>query len=294
MPMNGGKLRRLRRIIDEAGRTVILPLDLIVPLGPSDGARNTGKLIDMAAEAGVSAVILRWGEAKRHAKRLDAALGLVVRLTGATGLRDGNPPQVLMHTVRASVGIGADAVCVDLELGDGREIESLRALAQICEEGEAFGIVVMAEVHVPDAAALRGTNRADALAWAARTARELGADLVKVAYPGSGDGIATICELAGIPVVVAGGTRRNPREALRIADEALRGGACGTAFGRNVIEHDAPYAMQRALSELVRNRRPLEQVYELLDNCAAEMRDGVAQRQVELTGSPTRRASGRS
>lgn len=284
---SGGKLRRLRRIVDASGRAVILPLDVIVPVGPSHGAHDTGMLIDMAAEAGVSAVILRWGEAKGHADRLDAALGLVVRLSGATGLSDSKQPQVVMNTVRASIGVGADAVCVDLELGDERETESLRMLAHVCEEAEAFGVAVLAEVHVPDGGGPGARDQAQALAWGARTAREVGADLVKVTYPGSGDGMTTICQLAGIPVVVAGGARRDPRDALRIADEALRGGASGTAFARNVIEHEAPYAMQRALSELVRDRKPLDEVYEALETRAAEAGDGGVAREIELQGSPT-------
>ncbi len=283
---NGGKVRRLRRIFDASGRTVILPLDVIVPVGPSARANDTGMLIDMAGQTGVKAVILRWGEAKLHADRLDAGLGLVVRLSGATGMSGEMRPQVVMNSVRASVAIGADAVCVDVELGHAREAQSLPALAQVCEEADAFGVVVLAEVHVPDAA-VRGTrNQADTLAWGARTAREVGADLVKVAYPGSGEGMARICEVAGIPVVVAGGARRDPSEALRMADEAVRAGASGTSFARNVIEHDVPYAMQRALSELVRERRPLEEVYELLETRATQRRDDGARREIELQGSP--------
>lgn len=283
---NGGKVRRLRRIFDAGGRTVILPLDVIVPVGPSVGANDTGMLLDMAARTGVSAVILRWGEAKCHADRLDAGLGLVVRLSGATGMSDEEQPQVVMNTVRASVGIGADAVCVDVELGNEREAQSLPTLAQICEEAEAFGVGVLAEVHVPDAAGRGTRDQANGLAWGARTAREVGADLVKVPYPGTRDGMARICQVAGIPVVVAGGARRDPRKALRMADEALRAGAFGTSFARNVIEHDAPYAMQRALSELVRERRPLDEVYEFLENGAAERQDDRARREIELQGSP--------
>jgi fructose-bisphosphate aldolase, class I len=146
---------------------------------------------------------------------------------------------------------------------------------------------VLAEVHVPDASALGATNRADALAWGARTAREVGADLVKVGYPGSGDGMERICEFAGIPVVVAGGARRDAQEALRMADEALGGGAAGTAFSRNVIEHEAPYAMQRALSELVRDRKPLDEVYEALNRYTAEMRQPGAP-MIDLEDSLTR------
>jgi 2-amino-4,5-dihydroxy-6-oxo-7-(phosphooxy)heptanoate synthase len=270
--MNTGKSRRLRRLIDGSGRIVILPLDLVVPVGPFQGASDTGALIDMAGAAGVTAVILRWGDAKRYAGRLDPAVGLIVRLSGATGLADPDPPQVAMNTVLASVKIDADAVCVDLELGVDRETESTRAFAQICEEAEAFGVGVLAEVHVPIPGPDAEISHADALAWGARTARELGADLVKVSYPGSTDAVATICELAEIPVVIAGGAQRDPHEALQAADAALRGGAAGTAYGRNVIGQDAPAEMQRAVIDLVRGRETLGDVYARLQSGRVESR----------------------
>lgn len=272
MALNAGKSRRLGRLVDRSGRIVILPLDIVVPVGPFQGANDTGALIDMACEAGVSAVILRWGEAKRYAGRIDPAVGLIVRLSGATGLADSGPPQVAVNTVLASVKIGADAVCVDLELGIDRESESTHAFARICEEAEALGMVVLAEVHVPRPRPDAEITHADALAWGARAARELGADLVKVAYPGSADAVATICELAGIPVVIAGGAVRDPQEALQAADAALRGGAAGTAYARNVIGHDAPADMQRAVIDLVRGRETLGDIYARLETGRARSR----------------------
>lgn len=269
--MNAGKSRRLRRLVDSAGRIVILPLDIVVPVGPFQGANDTGALIDMACEVGVDALILRWGEAKRYAGRIAPAVGLIVRLSGATGLidatglRESDRLQAAVNTVLASVKVGADAVCVDLELGVDRETESTLAFARICEEAEALGVVVLAEVHVPRPGSDAEITHAEALAWGARTARELGADLVKVVYPGSSDAVATVCELAEIPVVVAGGALRDQHEALQAAEAAVRGGAAGTAYARNVIGHDAPADMQRAVIDLVRGRETLGDIYARLE-----------------------------
>lgn len=275
---NPGKTRRMQRVIDSSGHTVILPLDIVVPVGPFDGAQDTGALVDMAGAVGVDAVILRWGEAKRFVDRLSGEVGLIVRVSGSTGLHDADRQPVVLNTVLASLSIGADAVCVDVELGGDGENESLAALARICEEAETLGVVVLAEVHVPPAPAPSGTSRAEALAWGTRTAREAGADLVKVSYPGSAEAVATICELAGIPIVIAGGAPRDPREALQAADDALRGGAAGTAFGRNVIGHPSPAEMQRALIDLVRGRDTLGDILARLGTAAPALQDGEALR----------------
>jgi DhnA family fructose-bisphosphate aldolase class Ia len=261
MALSPGKARRLRRLFDETGHTVMLPLDIIMPCGIFRGAEDTGKLVDMGCAAGVDAVILRWGEAKRFADRIDPDVALVVRLSGSTGLRDDSRSPVVLNGVEASVMIGGDAVCVDVTMGDDREQESLRMLAHVCEEAERLGMAVVAEVNIPG---LGGPDSdsgpAVALAWAARTVQELGADLVKVQHPGSAAGVRQICELVDIPVVTAGGEPRDPATVLRAIDEAIKGGAAGTAVSRNVIGHQSPPEMQGAVIDLVRGRAVLDEV----------------------------------
>jgi DhnA family fructose-bisphosphate aldolase class Ia len=265
MSLNAGKTRRLRRLLDGRGRTVILPLDIVVPVGQFAGAENTGTLLDMGCTSGVNAVLLRWGEAKRYADRIDPGVGLIVRISGSTGLNDGVRWPVLLNSVGASLAVGGDAVCIDVEIGGFNEIESLRSLSAVCEEAEQLGAAVLAEVHVAgNVTPASQVAPAEALAWGARTAQELGADLVKLAHPGSAEAVAAICALTQVPVVTAGGAQREPLEVLRSVDEALRGGAAGTAIGRNVIGHRTPSAMQEAILDLVRGRRSLDEIRERL------------------------------
>jgi DhnA family fructose-bisphosphate aldolase class Ia len=265
MSLNAGKTRRLRRLLDRSGRTVILPLDIVMPVGPFPGAEDTGALIDMGCASGVNAVLLRWGEAKRYADRIDPDVALIVRVSGSTGIHDGIRWSSLLNSVEASLAIGGDAVCVDVEVGGENESESLQALAAVCEAAERLGVAVVAEVQVASAPDPEGsTDRATALGWGARTAQELGADAAKVAFPGSVEAMRTICRLAQIPVVTAGGDQRETLGVLRSIDEALRGGAAGTAIGRNVIGHEPPSVVQDAVIDLVRRRRSFDEICEQL------------------------------
>ena len=269
MAVNAGKARRMRRLLDETGHTVILPLDIVMPVGLFQGAEDTAKLIDMGCAAGVDAVILRWGEAKRYAELVAPGTGLIVRISGSTGLRDDAPTEVLLNGVDASVMIGGDAVCIDVSMGGDDEPESLRDLASVCERAERLGVVVLAEVHVPEPGDGAGTGRAQALAWAARTAQEIGADLVKLKHPGSAEDVELICRLTQIPVVTAGGDRRDPYSVLHAADEAIRGGAAGVAIGRNVIGYEPPGEMQAAIIDLVRGRASVAEISQRLLRPAA-------------------------
>lgn len=259
MSMNAGKARRMGRLVDRAGRSVILPLDIIVPVGRFEGAQDTGALVDMGCAAGVNAVLLRWGEAKRCADRIAPGTGLIVRVSGSTGVNDGTRWPALLNSVEASLVIGGDAVCIDVEIGGDHEEASLRTLSEVCEEAEKLGTVVLAEVHLGDASPEQRTGQTESLAWGARTVQELGADLVKLPFPSPAEDVTEICELAQIPVVMAGGDQREPLEVLRAVDEALRGGAAGTAIGRNVIGHRSPAAMQQAIVDLVHVHSSLDE-----------------------------------
>lgn len=253
-----GRDRRLRRLQRRpTGRIVILPLDLVVPLGPVDGAEDQRHLVEMAGEVGVDAVLLRWGEARRLAAELAPEIGLIVRLTGSTFTDPAGAYDELLNTVEASLAIGADAVCVDLKLGGPRELEMMRNVSRTCEGCAHLGVVCLVEAWALDGVSA-GLGRAHPTAWAARVAQELGADIVKVANPGSVDGMSEVTAQCQVPVVVAGGSQTTVAGLFHSIESALKGGAAGTAIGRNVTSNPDPYAMQRAILEMVHENSPAE------------------------------------
>ena len=74
---------------------------------------------------------------------------------------------------------------------------------------------------------------------AARAAMEVGADIIKVAYPGPELMAAWSAELQ-VPLVILGGPRTGDAEAvLDLAREAIQHGARGIVIGRNVWQRPA-------------------------------------------------------
>src|SRR5690606_21543678 len=98
------------------------------------------------------------------------------------------------------------------------------------------------------------TNPSDPelVAHAAAVAVELGADLVKVPYPGSVAALAEITRGCPIPVLVAGGPRMAGTSALLdFVGDVMRGGAGGVAMGRNVFDAEQPGSTTRKIVDLV-------------------------------------------
>jgi class I fructose-bisphosphate aldolase len=85
-----------------------------------------------------------------------------------------------------------------------------------------------------------------------RQAVELGADVIKADPTDDLDDFARVLEVAGrVPVLVRGGSRAPDEEILRRTEDVIRLGAAGIVYGRNVIQHERPAGMTRALMAIV-------------------------------------------
>lgn len=85
-----------------------------------------------------------------------------------------------------------------------------------------------------------------------RQAVELGADIIK-ADPTDDVGVYhKVVEIAGrIPVLVRGGGKAADQEILQRTENLIKQGAAGIVYGRNIIQHNNPAGMTRALMAVV-------------------------------------------
>lgn len=85
-----------------------------------------------------------------------------------------------------------------------------------------------------------------------RQAVELGADLIKADPTDDPEEYHKVIELAGdVPVLVRGGGRAPDRELLDRTYVLMQQGAKGIVYGRNVVQHQDPGGMTRALMAIV-------------------------------------------
>ncbi len=86
------------------------------------------------------------------------------------------------------------------------------------------------------------------MSLAARVGAELGADVIKAYFTGSGS-FRDVVRGCPVPILVAGGPKTE--SPLTLAEQAIREGAAGVAFGRNVFEHNTPRALIKRLIQIV-------------------------------------------
>ena len=79
-----GKQRRLRKIFRADQRTVIVPMDHGVTIGPCKGIENMKNTVDKLLKGNVDAVLMHKG----LAKRVDVGkAGLIMMLSGSSNLK---------------------------------------------------------------------------------------------------------------------------------------------------------------------------------------------------------------
>jgi predicted phospho-2-dehydro-3-deoxyheptonate aldolase len=259
--MNEGKTRRLRRIMQQDNRTVIVPMDHGVTVGPIQGITNMQTITDQLVKGGVDAILVHKGIAKRVNT---GSTGLIVMLSGMTNLSPNVNAKVQVCSVQEAIRIGADVVSIHVNVGAQDEDKMLQNLGKVAEECEAFGFPLLAMMY-PRGPKIPNENAPEMVAHAARIGAELGADIIKTNYTGNIETFKLVVESCPVPVVIAGGPKcKSLEEVLQTTSDAMKAGAAGLSIGRNVFQCDSPTQITKALSAIVHRGASVEQALKIL------------------------------
>ena len=262
-----GKAIRLERIIDRnTNRTVIVPMDHGVSAGPITGITNMKQAMGQVADGGGNAVVVHKGIVARGHRKSGGDMGLIVHLSASTSLSPEPNAKTLVCTVEEAITLGADAVSVHVNIGNGHENEMITDLAQVAHTASEWGIPLLAMIY-PRGEKIPNEYDSKAIQHAARLGAELGADMVKVSYTGNPDSFGKVVEGCNIPVIIAGGPKmESDREILEMVKGAIEAGAAGTSIGRNVFQHRNPTKIVAALSLIVHKNATVDEALEFLNN----------------------------
>ena len=264
-----GKAVRLERVFNRnTHRTIIVPMDHGVTVGPIDGLIDMREAVNQVAEGGANAVLMHKGLPRCSHRGRGRDVGLIIHLSASTALSPYPNAKVLVATVEDALKLGADGVSLHVNLGDETERHMLEHFGEVTSKAAEWGMPVLAMVYA------RGPKVADEYApevvrHCARVGTEIGADVVKVPYTGDVDSFAKVTEACCIPVVIAGGPKMdNDRDLLQMAHDSVQAGGSGLSIGRNIFQHRQPARIVQALHGIVHLNWDVDQGMELLTDNA--------------------------
>jgi fructose-bisphosphate aldolase/2-amino-3,7-dideoxy-D-threo-hept-6-ulosonate synthase len=259
--LNQGKNRRMKQIFQRDSRTIVVPMDHGVTIGPIQGITNMQQTIEQLVNGGVDAVLVHKGIVKT-VDTIDT--GLIVMLNGMSNLNPNVNSKVQVCSVKEASRIGADAVAIHVNVGAQDEDKMLSNLGKVAEECDSFGLPLLAMMY-PRGPKITNEHALEAVAHAARIGAELGADIIKTNYTGTIGSFKQVTESCPVPVLIAGGPKcKTIEELLRITSDALKAGAAGLSMGRNVFQCDNQALIVKALSAIVHKGAAVEQAQKIL------------------------------
>jgi DhnA family fructose-bisphosphate aldolase class Ia len=242
-----------------------------------DGIEDMQRVIATLVEAGPDAIQLSHGQApllQSTPGPHKPALVLRTDVANVYGREGAGREYLFSELVEGAVGraVALDAACVvvNLLLLPGRpelHHQCVRNVSRLRAACEPVGMPLMVEPLAmrPGAEGYSVEGDADTVVTLVRQAVELGADVIKADPTDDlGEYPRAIEAAAGRPVLVRGGGRVSDEEILRRTEEVMRHGAAGIVYGRNVIQHERPAAMTRALMAVVHEGVPADEALELL------------------------------
>ena len=224
--------------------------------GPTTGLENPKQLLRSLIPNSDALMITRG--LLRTTINSQSNIPIVLRVSGGTSILKELSNEEITTSIEEAIRLNASAITSSIFVGGEYEKQSLVNLSKIVNEGERYGIPVLAVTAVG-----KDMNRdARYLGLACRIAAELGAHVVKTYYCENFEQVVKGCP---IPIVIAGGKKIPERDALQLAYNSIKSGAIGVDMGRNIFQSENPIAMIKAVRGVIHNNFSVSQAYELYE-----------------------------
>ncbi|NLR57690.1 deoxyribose-phosphate aldolase [Chitinophaga polysaccharea] len=260
--MNGKSLRLNHVFRSDGKKTCIVPIDHGTTLGPIPGLKNSTRIIGQLIDGGADAIVLHKGILAHVLDEPELVRGTyLLHLSASTCLGSSQSYKVMVGSVEEGLRMGASGISIHVNLGTAEEPEMLKEFGRIATDCYHWGMPLLAMMYVDNCK--HDTRK---IAHAARLAQEIGADIVKIDYPGSGEKLHEVIQGVQIPVLIAGGSKSDsPADILMMVHHAMLAGASGVSIGRNIFQHNNPRVMTQMVGNLVHHGWQIEECIEKMN-----------------------------
>lgn len=239
--MNGLK-RNTARLFKDRNKLFILAMDH-AQCGVLEGLEKPDLLLESLSDSPIDGFILNVGLADKmaHGELLNKKLILRTSFGGSMLSTEYTNVHSNHVSPETALRLGADAVLMMFVMG-GADYMSIQNAAADIDAYHSYGIPVIVEILCSDYSRI---NTLEVQMNGARVAAELGADVVKAFYT---DNFKKVIENCPVPVILAGGPKDS--DIIDVAKNALKDGAKGFAFGRNIFQSPNPAEIIHKLNGL--------------------------------------------
>ncbi len=243
--------------ITNNGKAMFLAYDQGMEHGPADFDDENvdpDEILKIATSGKFTAVILQKGIAEKYYSNtpFTQKVPLILKLNGKTNLIDAmDPYSPQICSVEEAISIGASAVGYTVYVGSSHESKMFKELSNIEQEAHRRNIPLISWMYIKGSGA-SGRDIKELTAYAARLGLEMGADIIKIKYPGDLESLRWAVESAGkTKVVVSGGIHEDKTKFLQTVKTCMDAGCIGMAVGRNIWQSENPLQIAEEVREII-------------------------------------------
>jgi 3-hydroxy-5-phosphonooxypentane-2,4-dione thiolase len=256
--MDWGMANRFSKIIrPKNGRCVMLAVDHGYFLGPTEKLEVPQKTIQPLLPH-IDSIMLTRGVLRTSLPPI-SDVPIVLRVSGATSIIGNDlSNESITTSFEDAIRLNVSCLALSIFVGSKHEHQTLANLATLVDNGERYGIPILAVTAVGK----EMIRDARYLGLACRIAGELGAHIVKTYYC---ENFEKVIEGCPVPVIIAGGKKlAKEKDVLELTFNAINDGASGVDMGRNIWQSDHPVAMLKAVRSIVHQGFTIQEASDLL------------------------------
>jgi class I fructose-bisphosphate aldolase len=274
------KSYRLNRLFNaKSGKCFDVAVDhgFFNTVGFLTGIESMPKTIETLVNAAPDAIQLTTGQARHLQSVAGKNKPALVLRTDTANIYGKELPDVrfniaLNEPILQAVRLDAACVCVNLFIVPGApEIhqQCIENIMKMKVESDHYGMPMMIEPLVfrnnESGGGYTVNGDCDAITHIVRQAIELGADVIKADPTDDVSQYHKIVEnCGGVPILVRGGGKVDNETLLKRTEELLDQGVDGIVYGRNVIQHDSPAGITKALMAMLHDSADVKTALELV------------------------------
>ncbi len=228
---------RMNRVFREDRAALVVPIDHGLVWGRVEALEAPVKVMRRFIPEDITGFMVSTGIVKQSEVDLAKAPALA-RILAIDAFWPTSAPATgtgaMVASVEDAVRLGVDCVKMLLpwNVTDAEKILYCKRIGEVVGEASKWHMPVMVEpvfLNTP-----RSKEIVEAELEVARVGYDLGADIIKITFPGP-DATAKLCAELDIPVVVAGGPMSgDAKSTLRDIKESIEAGAQGVVVGRKI------------------------------------------------------------
>lgn len=266
MAMLGKEVRMSRLVNEKSGKMMAITVDHAISRGiaPMTGLQPIQATIDAIVKGRPDAMTMTKGIAEHCMYQHAGKTSILMKCSSYAPVHP--TKDIAFGTVDEAIRMGADAVSIGaMVLGDYQDVQ-FEEIGKFSEECMRKGMPLIGHVYPKGESVPKDQQTSwENIAYAVRSASEMGIDIIKTTYTGDPDSMAKVVDLCPSRVVIQGGDAcKTLDDYLNMTKEAMDCGVGGVTMGRFVWDYKDITALVIALRYIIHEGYSVKEAKELL------------------------------